>query len=189
MRPVIYIIIVCLLVGCADNKKNHNMYKQVQSCMVYTSDFALLDPNDLGMLIQKFEFNGHGFVCEMVRYGFNGEIVGRFKIDGNECPLPIPDMVSYKDTTVEFKELNPNGLLISKLVKSFNTDGMLTAIEETDGKGVLLRKNTYTYNERGLISQDIYWDVDLDLPTHKINYVYEYYSDNNKNNNDAVKKN
>ena len=143
---------------------------------MYSSDFVMLDPNDRGLLIQEFRFNRKGFVNELIRYGMNGEVIGRFDIFGENTPFPIPGKPQYTDTAICIIDIDKSGVIKSKEKKVYNSEGYLTKIEFYKGDSELLKKNTYKYNSTGYIIEDIYWDVDLDTPKQKMLYKYEYFS-------------
>jgi hypothetical protein len=46
-----------------------------------------------------------------------------------------------------------------------------------ENENILISKNTFNYDENGMIKEDVYWDIDLDKPKQKIRYEFEYFTD------------
>ena len=149
----------------------------IKSCKVFSAGFVALNPNDSGQLIQKFNFNKKGFVNELVRYGLNGETIEKFDITGNNSLFPLPGNRQYIDTVLTTFEMDSLGGISQKEVKKYNKDGLLIEYSYFEGNDKLVKKNTYQYNEFGLIIKDIYWDVELSIPQQVIRYEYEYFKE------------
>lgn len=181
MKNTIYIAFIILLVGCQQPQHNTTEVMTpinsgiIKSCKMFSSDFVLLDPNDNGLLIQEFKFNRKGFVNELVRYGMNGEVIGRFDIFGENTPFPMPGKPQFTDTAICIVDIDNLGVVKSKESKAYNSKGFLIKVEFYKGDSNLLKKNTYKYNDAGYIIEDVYWDVDLDAPKQKMLYRYEYF--------------
>jgi len=182
MKNILYVVIVIFLTGCLQAEKDSNTALSndlgvIKVCKMYSSYFVLLDPNDKGLLIQEFRFNRKGFVNELIRYGIDGEVIGRFDIFGENTPFPMPGQPQFTDTAIIVLDIDSLSEVISKEKKVYNSEGFLMRVEFFVGEDSLTRKNTYKYNSEGYILEDIYWDVDIDKPKQKILYKYEYYSD------------
>ena len=183
MRFIFYITFVFLiLLGCihsnqkTDDSANVSGWK-IQACKMYSSDFEFLDSTDPGQLIQEFRFSRKGFVNELIRYGSNGEIIARFDITGQNNPFPMPGKPEYIDTLLNIVELDSLGNLSQKEVKRYNEKGFLVEDMVYNERNALVRRNSYKYNKEGMILEDIYWDIDLDVPRQIIRYKYEYFID------------
>ena len=182
MKNYLYILIVVFIGACSYQKKSDQSKEplhadKIKTCRVYSSDFVLLDPNDQGKLIQEFRFNKKGFVNELIRYDMNGEVIGKFDIYGENTPFPVPGKPQYYDTLFVIINYDSLGNAINKEVKQYNFNGWLSMVEYYVGEDTLVRKNTYKYDNFGIITEDIYWDVDLNRPKQKIRYEFEYFTD------------
>ena len=178
-----YYILTIILVGACSHQKQSDQFKEadamrnIKSCKVYSSEFVLFDPNDKGILIQEFNFNKKGFVNELIRYDMNGEVIGEFDIYGENNPFPMPSNPEYVDTLLTVINYDSLGVIINKEVKQYNIYGWLAMVEFYDGDSTLVKKNTYKYNNFGIIKEDVYWDVELNKPKQKIRYEFEYFTD------------
>ncbi len=150
---------------------------KIKVCRIYSSDFELLDTTKQGQLYQEFYFNRDGFVRELVRYDNQGQILGRFEISGEDTPFPIPGNAVYVDTVLTIATLGEGGHLRETELKRYNHLGLLTETCIYDSNDVMVRKNSYNYNQWGYIIEDIYWDIELNTPAQVIRYEYEYYPD------------
>jgi hypothetical protein len=177
MYKIISLIIVLqlFLFSCQRSKVQSDKEKPlISSCKIYTYDFEFSDENNPGQLMQEFRFNKQGHVNELIRYGIQGEIVSRFDISGNSNPFPISDKPQYIDTVLTIIDLDPSGNVRQKEVKKYNLEGLIVSSEIFIGDDSLIRRNTYNYNNLGLITEDIYWDIDLQKPRQVIRYKYEF---------------
>jgi hypothetical protein len=179
------VIFLLLLAACthvkqdtAENKAaDDTLVWNIKSCKIYSSDFEFADPGAEGMLIQEFKFNKKGFVNELIRYDMEGNEIARFDIFGENNPLPIPGKPLYIDTVLTVVELDSQGEMRQKEVKKYSENGWLTEVLIYDGSNGLIKRNTYKYNALGLIIEDIYWDIELDIPKQVIKYRYAYFID------------
>lgn len=146
----------------------------IKACKIYSSDFAILNPEEKGSLIQEFRFNNKGYVNELIRYDLNGEILARFDITGQNTPFPLPGAKEYMDTVLTVIEFDKLGAIKHKEIRSYNADGFLIEVNIRDANNSLINKNTYEYHPNGLIQKDIYWDTELDKPKQIIWYEYEF---------------
>lgn len=181
MKNILYIVSIILFVGCQQTQQDikkavSDEFGVIKACKMYSSDFVLLNPDDKGLLIQEFRFNSKGYVNELIRYGIDGEIVGRFDIFGKNTPFPLPGKPQFIDTAIVVLDIDRLSVIKSKEKKVYNSEGFLMRVEFYKGKNELIRKNTYIYNREGFILEDVYWDVDLNKPKQKILYKYEYFS-------------
>lgn len=182
MRNLIYMILFLLSAAACTNtpqKKQSlpltkDMPQQIKACKIYSSDFALLNPEERGTLIQEFRFNKKGFVNELIRYGLEGEVLARFDISGENTPFPLPGMREYMDTVLTIVELDELGIITHKEIRTYNADGFLIEVTQRDADNKISNKNTYEYHSNGLIHKDIYWDTELDKPKQIIWYEYEF---------------
>lgn len=182
------VIIALIISSCVQNSKETeinndgseaNVGKEwnIKVCKMYQSDFVLIDPNEKGQLIQEFRFNKEGFVNELIRYGIDGEIVGRFDIYGEHTPFPLPGKPEYTDTVLTVFNFDTSGMVAGKEIKIYNEIGLLTQVDFYAGEDSLIKRNTYKYDKNNMIQEDVYWDVDLDKPKQKIRYEFEYFID------------
>ncbi len=148
---------------------------KIKVCRIYSSDFEAMDTTQKGQLLQEFYFNLDGYVRELVRYDSQGQVIGRFEITGEDTPFPMPKEPTYFDTVLTIATLGPNGHLRETELKRYNKSGMLTETCLYDSTDALFKKNTYNYNQWGYITEDIYWDLELNAPSQVIRYLYEYY--------------
>jgi len=183
MKKQYYIFLMVVFFAACQQKNtddsNRNEVKElnIQVCKIYSSDFVLLDPNDKGLLIQEFRFNRQGYVNELIRYGIDGEILGKFDIYGENTPFPMPGKPEYVDTALVVVNIDSIGGIIGSEVKIYNANGLLTEVRFYEGESTLVKKNTYKYNSKGIIQEDIYWDVELNKPKQIIRYEFEYFID------------
>ena len=183
MKNYIFILFVTfLIIGCnrvqSDNSINEESKPlKIKVCKMYSSDFVLLDPNDPGQLMQEFRFNRKGFVNELIRYGLDGEIIGRFDILGENTPFPMPSKPEYVDTVLTIIDIDSLDIIKSKEIKTYNSQGLLIEVKVFENENILISKNTFNYDENGMIKEDVYWDIDLDKPKQKIRYEFEYFTD------------
>ncbi len=183
MKTPIYIVLILLLIAaCNLNTHKKESTKnpvdlKIRSCKMYSSDFVMVDPNEKGQLMQEFRFNRKGFVNELIRYGMDGEVVGRFDILGENTPFPLPGKPEFRDTAITVVDLDSLENIKGIEVKSYNSAGLLVDVKYFLGADSLIRHNTYNYDQNGLIKEDIYWDTDLDKPKQKITYEFEYFDD------------
>ncbi|MBI9067390.1 MAG: hypothetical protein JEZ09_08870 [Salinivirgaceae bacterium] len=150
---------------------------KISACRIYTADFVMIDPNDKGLLLQEFLFNKKGFVHEFIRYDINGEITDKFDLYGELTPFPTYANPEYIDTVLMVIEIDSIGEIMRKELKTYNSDGLLIESSFYGKFDVLQSKNTYEYNNNGMIICDIYWDVELMKPKQIVRYEYEYFSD------------
>ncbi|MGD9994066.1 MAG: hypothetical protein AB7S69_12280 [Salinivirgaceae bacterium] len=182
MRNLIYIIILLVAgTACQNNPQkvenqplNSELPQDIKACKIYSSDFAILNPDERGSLIQEFRFNNKGYVNELIRYDLNGEIIARFDISGENTPFPLPGAKEYMDTVLTVVEFDKLGAVKHKEIRSYNADGFLIEVRIRDAGNILINKNTYEYHPNGLIHKDIYWDTELDKPKQIIWYEYEF---------------
>jgi hypothetical protein len=183
MRPIIYILLLSLgFVSCntpvPDTTKNqHQSNPPIKKCKIYSSDFVALNPDDKGQLIQVFAFNRQGFVNELVRYDIEGKVIEKFDIKGNNTLFPIPNTLQFIDTLVTTFDMDSLGELHQKEVKQYNSNGLLVELSYFDGQNKILKRNTYQYDSLNLITKDIYWDIELNIPRQVIRYEYEFFSE------------
>lgn len=185
MKHIVIIFILFILFwSCRNNNSDtkelisaEQYSHKVASCKIYSADFVLIDPNDKGLLIQEFIFNKKGFVNELIRYNLDGEITGKFDIFGEHTPFPMPEKPIYIDTLITVFEIDSTGNIKNKEMKSYNELGLLIEYAIYSNEDELVKKNTYSYNNQGFITEDIYWDIDLMKPKQKIRYEYEYFKD------------
>ncbi|PKP09341.1 MAG: hypothetical protein CVU09_11730 [Bacteroidetes bacterium HGW-Bacteroidetes-4] len=182
MQNLIYIILLLWLgTACQNNPQKVNnkphayeLTQNIKACKIYSSDFAILNPNERGSLIQEFRFSNKGYVNELIRYDMNGEILARFDITGENTPFPLPGAKEYMDTVLTVIEFDKLGAIKHKEIRSYNADGFLIEVNIRDADNSLINKNTYEYHPNGLIHKDIYWDTELDKPKQIIWYEYEF---------------
>lgn len=166
---------ICLY-NCNNFGKTHNKkQKIVKICKIYSSDFEVLDTTLPGQLIQEYYFNRDGYVRELIRYGSQGEVIGRFKIDGTDSPFPQPVNPLVTDTVITSKNYSKNGILRDIEIKHYNSKGLIEEICYYDTANNITKRNTFKYNNYGYIIEDIYWDIELEIPAQVIRYKYEYY--------------
>lgn len=186
MQFLKYLFIALVFIGCSQDKTKSTVKEvvmvsldswKIKTCKVYSSDFEALDSENPGQLIQEFHFNRKGFANELVRYGNNGNIVGKFDILGENTPFPITNTPEFIDTMLIVNQLKSDGEIYRKEVNKYNKNGLLIETIQYNSNGDLTAKNTYTYNKQGLITKDIYWDIELDAATQVIRYKYEYFTD------------
>lgn len=183
MRTFIYTIFAAfLIIGCKQLQPDNTSIEEsrplkIKVCKMYSSDFVLLDPNDPGQLMQEFRFNRKGFVNELIRYGLDGEIIGRFDIFGENTPFPMPAKPEYVDTVLTIIDIDSLNIIKSKEIKTYNSQGLLIEVNVFENENILISKNTFNYDQSGMIKEDVYWDVDLDKPKQKIRYEFEYFTD------------
>ncbi len=181
MRYIVFIILVAIGYGSCknpDQKYDNGHFKTNQTikvCKIYSSDFAILNPNEKGQLIQEFRFNKEGYVNELIRYGMDGEIIGRFEISGKNTPFPMPEKPVYVDTVLTVVNIDSVGVINNKEVKTYNKNGLLIEVVFYHENDKLIKKNTYEYNSNGFIISDTYWDTDLNKPNQIIRYEYEFF--------------
>ncbi len=182
MRNSIYAILVLLVfTGCdqmqsANGDNNLPQAHNIRFCRIYSSDFVLLNPDEKGQLIQEFRFNQKGFVNELIRYGMDGEVIGKFDITGENTPFPISGKPEFVDTMLTVFNIDTLGVIKGKEVKTYNTNGLIIEVRFYRGENELVKKNTYKYNNQNMILEDVYWDVDLDKPKQIIRYEFEYFA-------------
>lgn len=150
---------------------------QLKACRIYSSEFAILDPNDAGRLIQEYRYNKRGFVNELIRYGIDGTIIAQFDIYGEENPFPTPGKPIYVDTVLTTMSLGNEGIVNKKELKKYNTKGLLVEASLFSDEVDIVQKNTYEYNNENRIIKDIYWDIDLDEPMQVVRYEYEFFEE------------
>ncbi len=183
MRPIIYLLILSLgFVSCntpvPDTIKNeHQSIPLIKKCKIYSADFVALNPDEKGQLIQAFAFNRQGFVNELVRYDIEGKVVDKFDIKGNNTLFPIPNTLQFIDTIVTTFDMDSLGILHEKEVKQYNSNGLLVELSYFDGQNKTVRRNTYQYDSLNLITEDIYWDIELNTPRQVIRYEYEFFKE------------
>ncbi|MDA3891144.1 MAG: hypothetical protein PF517_05710 [Salinivirgaceae bacterium] len=180
INPIILFFAIIIITACHQQNAEKSIIKETASskvkvCKMFQSDFVLLNPNEEGHLIQEFRFNKKGFVNELIRYGMDGEIIGRFDILGEHTPFPMPGKPEFVDTVLTVVNFDEGGNIKGKEIKMYNTLGLLIQVEFYEGDSNLVNKNTYTYDKQNMILEDIYWDVDLDKPKQKIRYKFEYF--------------
>lgn len=180
MRAILFIsLFLTCFWGCINETPKKKLSQQndtllIKNCKIYSSDFVLLNPDEKGQLIQEFCFNDSGFVTELIRYGLDGKIVGRFDISGQSTPFPLPENPIFIDTVLIHTEVDSLGNIIHKEVKTYNKKGLLTEVKYYQEANKLVQKNTYLYDTLGLIKEDVYWDVELNKPKQKIRYEFEF---------------
>ena len=182
-KKIIAILLIFGLASCThvskkqaeDKKLEEELSWNIKSCKIYSSDFEFANPGAEGMLMQEFKFNKKGFVNELIRYDMQGNEIARFDILGENNPLPIPEKPIYIDTVLTVVELDSQGEMRQKEVKKYSESGWLTEVLIYDDRDSLIKRNTYKYNALGLIVEDVYWDIDLDVPKQVIKYRYEYF--------------
>jgi hypothetical protein len=180
MRYYNYILVVAavvLVVACNSNesKTTSTDAPKIKKCKIYSSDFSFSDSIETGMLIQELRFNKNNCANELIRYDFNGNVVGRFDITGQNNPFPLPEKLQYIDTILTMIEFDSLGGVKEKTIKTYNSKGLLSEVLYYDGDSLLIKRNTYKYNKYGLITEDVYWDISLNIPKQKIIYEYEFY--------------
>ncbi|OFX60496.1 MAG: hypothetical protein A2W84_05280 [Bacteroidetes bacterium GWC2_40_13] len=180
MRYLIFIgFIAMAYFSCnlAGKKQVPEPLPQIKSCKIYSSDFAMFDPNDQGQLIQEYLFNSEGSVTDLIRYDVEGNEINRFDITGEQNPLPMPGKPEYVDTVLTIVGYDSLGNQLRKEVKIYNQSGLLEEVDFYEGDTVLLKKNTYEYDSLNMIWKDIYWDIELKQPRQVIIYKYEFFTD------------
>jgi hypothetical protein len=181
MKYILYVIVLVVFVRCSVSDDNDGKAVEshktdiIKSCKMYSSNFVILDPDDAGVLIQEFRFNKKGFVNELIRYDINGKIIGRFDILGENTPFTTHNKPQFTDTVIAITNIDSLGVVEDRSLKTYNKKGLLVKEEFFENDSNLVKKNTYKYNSDNLILEDIYWDIEMDKPKQKIRYEYEYY--------------
>lgn len=185
-RIVIYIIISqFLFLRCSSPEKETTkevfvpvetqQFRDIKACRIYSSEFAILDSEDKGRLIQEYRFNKKGFVNELIRYGMDGEIIAQFDIYGQDNPFPHAGKPVFSDTVLTVTSISNDGEVSKKEIKKYNEVGLLVEASLYLQDGSLIQKNTYAYDPNDRIAKDVYWDVDLNEPMQVVRYEYEFY--------------
>ncbi len=180
MRYLIFIGFIsfaCYSCQSTGKKRGSDSLPLIKSCKIYSSDFAMFDPEAQGQLIQEFVFNSQGHVTELIRYDVEGNIISRLDISGEQNPLPMHGKPEYVDTVLTVIGYDSLGNQFRKEVKVYNQDGLLTEVNFYESDTVLLKKNTYEYDSLNMIWKDVYWDIELKQPQQVIIYKYEYFTE------------
>lgn len=179
-----YLLLIFMVWSCSQPVKEHNQKitapindtMLMKACCIYSSEFAILDPNDAGRLIQEYRFNKRGFVNELIRYGMDGSIIAQFDIYGEENPFPSPGNLVYVDTVLTLINLDTQGEISKKEVNKYNDKGLLNESTLYSINDEMIQKNTYEYNAENRIIKDIYWDVELNEPMQVVRYEYTFFT-------------
>lgn len=170
---------IFFFIACQSGQKaeTEKQLPVIKSCKIYSSDFAMFDPTDQGLLIQEFLFNRQGFVTDLIRFDVKGNIINHFDITGQQNPFPMPGKPEFVDTVLTIINYDNTGIQTHKEVKEYNQDGLLVAAHFYQGDTLLMKKNTFEYDSLNLIWKDIYWDIELNQPRQVVIYKYEFFTD------------
>lgn len=142
------------------------------TCKMYSSDFSMGQLSENGRLIMEFKYNAEGYVVEMVRYNMDGSVNHRLPVQPSDSASASSQNPAYAGQTIETATMDSAGQAIQKTVITYNLSGNITERFVVKNNTDTISHNSYKYNEAGLITEDIYWDMELKVPVQVIRYEY-----------------
>lgn len=175
----VYMVFVLFYFSCqtSTNVKPNRDAEKIKkagytTCKMYSSEFSMGQLSENGRLIMEFKYNADGYVVEMVRYNMDGSVNHRLSVEPSDSAPVSSQNTSYAGQTIETATMDSAGQVIQKTVISYNQSGNITERFVVKNNLDTISHNSYKYNEAGLITEDIYWDMELKEPVQVIRYEY-----------------